>query len=138
MQPDEAGFHHPTPVCPAPAVGDAADGPGRHPRLPITSPNSTQGRGIVGRRGSGTALTACSKVIDSVVVSGRGGNPAGLTARSTADGEDEVAGTGLLAGNRRRRQPRTTTQPVPALERPAQPFTADYASGLFPIFRTPD
>ena len=39
-----------------------------------------------------------------------------------ADGEDEVAGTGVLAGGRRRREPQTTTRPVSALNAPAQPL----------------
>src|SRR3954470_2671506 len=44
-----------------------------------------------------------------------------FSAVTKADGEDEVAGTGLLAGGRRRRQPQTTTRPVPALKPPGQP-----------------
>src|SRR3954470_4331355 len=47
-----------------------------------------------------------------------------FSAVTKADGEDEVAGTGLLAGGRRRRQPQTTTRPVPAHVRPAQPTTS--------------
>src|SRR3954470_10867750 len=47
-----------------------------------------------------------------------------FSAVTKADGEDEVAGTGLLAGGRRRRQPQTTTRPVPARVRPAQAATS--------------
>src|SRR3712207_6259684 len=35
-------------------------------------------------------------------------------------GQDEVAGTGLLAGGRRRKEAQTTTRPVPAYIRPIQ------------------
>jgi hypothetical protein len=33
---------------------------------------------------------------------------------TSGDREDEDAGTGLLVGDRRRRQPQITTRPVPA------------------------
>src|SRR4051794_28555621 len=58
--------------------------------------------------------------MDSIADSGTGGDaPTPITGAST-DMEDEDAGMGLLADGRRRREPQTTTRPVPAHIRPAQ------------------
>src|SRR4051794_21749203 len=75
-------------------------------------------------RGSGTASSACSSVLDSTADSRRAGIWAVVAARRSADGEDEVAGTGLLAGDRQIRHLKTTTRPVPALIGPGQRATA--------------
>src|SRR3954447_15060243 len=66
------------------------------------------------------ASSACSSVLDSTADSRRAGISAVVAARRSADGEDEVAGTGLLAGDRQIRHLKTTTRPVPARRGPSQ------------------
>src|SRR4051794_33141409 len=46
-----------------------------------------------------------------------------------------MAGTGLLAGGRRRRQPQTTTRPMPALKPPGQPTVTRLRLGPDPTGR---
>jgi len=45
--------------------------------------------------GSETADKVCSRLMDSATSSGPDGRPDAVTAWTTADGEDELAGTGL-------------------------------------------
>src|SRR3954447_8306288 len=66
------------------------------------------------------ASSACSSVLDSTADSRRAGIWAVVAARRSAVGEDEVAGTGLLAGDRQIRHLKTTTRPVPARRGPSQ------------------
>src|SRR3954468_15577314 len=79
------------------------------------------------------ASSACSSLLDSTADSRRAGIWAVVAARRSTDGEDEVAGTGLLAGDRQIRHPKTTTRPVPALIGPGQPAPARLC--LSPAFR---
>ena len=66
--------------------GSAGVGP-RHP--------SFRSRRACAWRGSGTADRAWSRPSDSAAPSDSGGRPAAATASSRADGEDQLAGTGL-------------------------------------------
>src|SRR3954464_15480474 len=59
--------------------------------------------------------------MESAAESGPGAAP---DTGSSADREDADAGMGHLAGGRRRREPQTTTWPMPALICPAQSPTS--------------
>jgi hypothetical protein len=74
--------------------------------------------------------SACSRPIDAAADNGRAGTSAAVAASSRVVGEDEVAGTGLLVGDRRRRQPQITTRPVPALNPQFNRRIHDFASTL--------
>lgn len=69
---------------------------------------------------SGTAPNAWISVLDSTADSYPDGSSA-RWATDNNDGEDELAGTGLLTGDLRLRHPKTTTRPVPALKPASQP-----------------
>ncbi len=81
-------------------------------------------------RGSGTADRAWSRPIDSVAPSDSDGRPASATALSRADGEDELAGTGLSLVIDGFNHLQITTRPVPALNSQLKRSLPDFAAAL--------